>query len=514
MGSYTSRAHTNVVSKPLEVLPATESWSTLDAFQATVKKDEHHELINRSKTQKSLIKRNSLLMNNYKRRTNTLNVIPANSSPPSVQPRNPIIICAKTQATLSPARPIGKEEDSINQHPSQFSESKLNARRPTHFYEVRQAMVNRKSLKKLESIGSITLSHFDDQNVIKSTPNLSDKAISASKPENSTSLNVIQCSPNLKAKANSETGLASKPVAAPNPTASTNESASEPEVAVSQPTEAKYLATCTKKKPHHAVHLTVASPSEAKTEVVSLSAVQLETKPDATPSGMTSLHNTFKVDPAPHATFAPDSLPNELELKCQATVAELTLPGSEYSTRKELEGILQQWEESGHLASIEAYAFNVPPSQTTTITQLASSLVNSDVGYTKAAEGNELHIQLAQAYCIYVWIANNIMYDVEQFKVYLSGDESSNLVSSIEAEEVLDTRVTVCTGYANLFKALALAAGLEAETVHGHAKQWKCLSEEKPDADIPFKPSRENAHTWNTVSNYYVKSLKECKLKY
>ena len=496
MGSYTSRASANLVPKPLEVLPATESWSTLDAFQATVKKDEHHELINRSKTQKSLIKRNSFLMNNYKRQTKTLNVIPANSSSSSIrQPRTnktPITIRAKTQATLSPARSVGQEEDSSDRHPSQFSEGTLNARRSTQFYEVRQAMVNRKSLKKLESISSVSISRFDDQNIIKSSPNLSRRANSetnsANKPVVVSSFKIIQSSPNLKIKANSETNLANKLVAVPSPTFSTDKSANEPEVTESQPTEP--------------------DPSEAilenKTAVDSLSAVQLETIAEASQSATTPLHNTFKVDPVPHATFAPNSLPSELELKCRATVTELALLSSEESIRKELEGIMRQWEESGKLASIEAYALSVPPLQTTTITELASSLVNSDAGYIKAAEGNELHIQVAQAYCIYVWIANNIMYDVEQWKVYQSGDESNNLVSNIEAEEVLDTRVTVCTGYANLFKALALATGLEAETVHGHVKQWKCLSEEKPDADIPFKPSRGNAHTWNTVSNYYM----------
>ena len=496
MGSYTSRARANVVPKSLEVLPATESWSTLDAFQATVKKDEHHELINRSKTQKSLIKRNSFLTNNYKRRTKTLNVIPANSSPSSVRQlgtnKTPITICAKTQATLSPARSVGEEEDSNDQHPSQFSEGTLNARRSSQFYEVRQAMVNRKPLKKLESISSISISRFDDQNIIKSSPNLSGMANgetnSANKPVVVSSFNIVQSSPNLKVKANSETNLANKLVAVPSPTFSTKKKANEPKVAVSQPTEPNLSE----------------AKLENKTAIASLSAVQLETIAEVSQSAITPLYNTFRVDPVPHATFAPNSLPSELELMCRATVAELALLGSEESTRKEIKGIMRQWEESGKLASIEAHALSVPPLQTATITDLASSLVNSDAGYIKAAEGNELHIQVAQAYCIYVWIANNIMYDVEQWKVYQSGDESNSLVSSLEAEEVLDNRVTICTGFANLFKAVALAAGLEAETVHGHVKQWKCLSEEKPDADIPFKPSRGNAHTWNTVSNYYM----------
>lgn len=490
MGSYASRTRANIVPKPLEVLPATESWSTLDAFQATVKKDEYHELINRSKTQRSLVRTNSFFMNN-KRRTKTLNVIPANSPPPSVtgqQPRTnnktPITLRAKTQTSMSPAKSVGQEEDSAEQqHLAQFSQSNLNARRPTHFYEVRQAMINRKPLTKLESISSLSMSRSDDCNIIKSLPNISEREngetiLMANK---GSSFNSIQSSPNLKE--NRETNLANNSVP---PTSLTNKSVNESGVAIFQATDPNLSE----------------AKLEDKTPVVGLSAVQLETKAEASQHAISPLHNTFKVDPAPHAAFAPDSLPSELELKCRATVAKLALLSSEESKRKELEGILQQWEKSGHLASIEAYALSVPQLQTTTIAELASSLVNSNAGYIEAAEGNELQIKVAQAYCIYVWVANNIMYDVEQWKLYQSGDESSNLVSSVQAEEVLDTRVTVCTGYANLFKAVALAAGLEAETVHGHVKQWKYLSEEKPDADIPFEPSRGNAHTWNTVSNY------------
>ena len=480
MGSYTSRTRTNIAPKPLEVLPATESWSTLDAFQATVKKDEHRELINRSKTQRRLIKTNSFSM---KRRTKTLHVIPANSSSSSIQLSRikKIPITAKTQATLSPVRSISQEED---ERQSQFSES-VNARRPTHFYEVRQAMVNRKTLKQLESIASISISHFDDQNIKESLPETeSSETNSANKQEVVSSSNSLQSS-SQKVKAQSETNLASKPVIAPHPTSSLTKA----KVAASQPTEPNLSQT----------------KLENKLAVATLSAVQLDTKAEASQSAILPLRNTFKVDPAPHATFAPISLPSELELKCQATVAGLALLSSEESKRKELEEILQQWEKSGQLISIEAHALSVPPWQTTTIAELASSLVNTNAGYIKDTEENELYIQIAQAYCIYVWIANNIMYDIEQWKVYQSGDESNGLVSSMEAEEVLDTRMTICTGYANLFKALALAAGLEAETVNGHVKQWKFLSEEKPDADITFKPSRGNAHTWNTVSNNYYR---------
>lgn len=168
--------------------------------------------------------------------------------------------------------------------------------------------------------------------------------------------------------------------------------------------------------------------------------------------------------------------------------------------RKEVEELLKQWRVSGQLASIESHALSIPPSQSTTIAELADSLVSSQVSFMKAVEGNKFHIQIAKAYCIYVWTANHITYDVDQWKAILLGDED-NLTRNTEAELVLNTRMTVCTGYANLFKALASMCGLGVEVIHGHARSWKSLSEEHPDADTVFKQSRQTSHTWNLVSN-------------
>ena len=491
MGSFTSRyggAHSGVAPKQLEVLPATASWSTLDAFQATVKKDEHHELINRTKTQKSImIRRKSLHMNNYKRRTKTLNAIPADSAPILEENKDLVAMHTKMQATSSPARFLTEEKGSSTLSLySEFSQSRANARWGTHFYEVRQAMVNRKPIKKLDSIASVSVTHLDDQTINTSAPNL--KAI----------------------KESNEMSLADKPVAVANAanepkaaaslsTSSFNKSA-EPAVltnkqSVAESPQTPEVKELPNKESNDVKHLKVANLSDS----TSKSAVQLEC---VSHSGINDSCSIFKVDPAPHAAFAPDPAPSEREIECRVTVKRLAVLSSEESTREEVEKTMQKLEKSGRLANIEKHALTIPQSQTTTTEGLASSLVNSSAGYIKAAEADEnvLYIQIAQAYCIYAWIANNIVYDVEQLKPCQSRDACST-----DPEEVLHAGLTVCTGYANLFKALALAAGLKADTVHGHVKQWKYLSKEGQNTDIPFKPSSDTSHTWNTVSKLIIK---------
>ena len=496
MGSFTSRyggVQSGVGPKQSEVLPATASWSTLDAFQATVKNDEHHELINRSKTQKSImVKRKSFHENNYKKRTKTLHVIPANSAPIPEHTSRPkkkaVTIYTKPQANSSPARFANEGKDSYTSTislSSQFNESTANARRGTHFYTVRQAMVNRKSIKKLDSIASVSVTHLEDQNVNTAAPNL--KIIKESTNEISLAERPVAIanaanepeavSSSTSSKSAESTVLLKKQV---------RESAQTPEVKL----EVKKLPN---KEPNDVKHPNVANPSGS---AASQPAVQLENMPH---SGRNDSNGIFKVDPVPHATFAPDPPPSEREIKCRATVKRLAVLSSEESTREEVEKIMQKLKKSGQLDKIEKHALTLPQSQTTTITGLASSLVNSSAEYIGAAEADEnvLCVQIAQAYCIYAWVANNIVYDVDQLKPCKSRDACST-----EPEEVLHTGLTVCTGYANLFKALALAAGLKADTVHGHVKQWKSLSKEDKDTfnDVPFKPSSENAHTWNTVS--------------
>jgi transglutaminase/protease-like cytokinesis protein 3 len=71
---------------------------------------------------------------------------------------------------------------------------------------------------------------------------------------------------------------------------------------------------------------------------------------------------------------------------------------------------------------------------------------------------------LEKARLIYSWIAYNIDYDAVSFF------DGSYVRNDASPEAVLSKRIAVCSGYANLFQALAKAMNLEATVVEGYAK--------------------------------------------
>ncbi len=83
-----------------------------------------------------------------------------------------------------------------------------------------------------------------------------------------------------------------------------------------------------------------------------------------------------------------------------------------------------------------------------------------------------------KARLIYSWITQHITYDVS-----LSRDDLS-------PEGVLERRTTICSGYANLFQALAQALGIKAVIVEGYAKGVGGIVGEDPKYN----------HAWNAVN--------------
>jgi len=83
---------------------------------------------------------------------------------------------------------------------------------------------------------------------------------------------------------------------------------------------------------------------------------------------------------------------------------------------------------------------------------------------------------------IWLWITDNITYDVDSF---LSGAPIDT-----SAEATLKTRISICEGYANLFYALASEMGLEAAVVTGYAKGYGYVE------GMPFEIAN---HAWNAV---------------
>ncbi|MBV9386724.1 MAG: hypothetical protein JOZ78_09885 [Chroococcidiopsidaceae cyanobacterium CP_BM_ER_R8_30] len=86
-----------------------------------------------------------------------------------------------------------------------------------------------------------------------------------------------------------------------------------------------------------------------------------------------------------------------------------------------------------------------------------------------------------KARIIYSWIAYNITYDLPTYLSDNYGDSSP--------QKVLITRKGVCSGYANLYKALARAMGLEAIIIDGYAKGYGYV----------ISNNTQINHAWNAV---------------
>lgn len=90
-----------------------------------------------------------------------------------------------------------------------------------------------------------------------------------------------------------------------------------------------------------------------------------------------------------------------------------------------------------------------------------------------------------KARIIYTWITHNISYDV----VALQNLFDRNIYPDVKVETVLNTRSTICSGYANLYQQLAQYMGLKSVIVVGYAK------------GIDYAVGNDNQvnHAWNAV---------------
>ena len=90
--------------------------------------------------------------------------------------------------------------------------------------------------------------------------------------------------------------------------------------------------------------------------------------------------------------------------------------------------------------------------------------------------------ELEKVRSIYVWIANNITYDMKGFK--------SNRLPDYRPKAVLKTNIAVCEGYTRLFNELCHEAGVESEIIRGYSKGYGYVKGEI------FSVSN---HSWNAV---------------
>lgn len=124
-------------------------------------------------------------------------------------------------------------------------------------------------------------------------------------------------------------------------------------------------------------------------------------------------------------------------------------------------------------SNVDAQARTTPFSKNQDIQQLADAL----------SEG--LTTEKEKVRAIFVWIADNIKYDVKTFEN--RGEAKPEEMAAKQAPtRVLKSKKAVCAGYANLFCALCKATGIEAIQVSGIFK------------DSEGRVSR-TGHAWNLV---------------
>jgi transglutaminase/protease-like cytokinesis protein 3 len=122
------------------------------------------------------------------------------------------------------------------------------------------------------------------------------------------------------------------------------------------------------------------------------------------------------------------------------------------------------------------------------IDRLAKQLNYSGSSVTELAELLEQNAatELDKARIIYAWITQHITYDVPAFLDAVNNDRYPD----VNPAKILRDRTTICSGYSNLYYALAEAMNLESAIVVGYAKGAT------PEEDPRFQDIN---HAWNTV---------------
>lgn len=121
------------------------------------------------------------------------------------------------------------------------------------------------------------------------------------------------------------------------------------------------------------------------------------------------------------------------------------------------------------------------------IDRLAKQLNYSGTSVTELANllAHNAQTESEKARIIYAWITQHITYDVAAFLDAVNNDNYPD----VAVETVLRDRTTICSGYSNLYHALAEAMNLKSAIVIGYAKGATPASEKFQDVN----------HAWNSV---------------
>jgi len=129
---------------------------------------------------------------------------------------------------------------------------------------------------------------------------------------------------------------------------------------------------------------------------------------------------------------------------------------------------------SGTIKDLAARGRDTPESHAQSISKLASYLI-------QPAKSDE-----QKAWVIFSWVCHHVSYDCEGYR-------NKGKRKSCRPSDVLKSRQSVCQGYADIYTALAKEAGLEVQTVTGHARN----STREIGQDIIR--DGVGGHAWNAV---------------
>jgi hypothetical protein len=129
------------------------------------------------------------------------------------------------------------------------------------------------------------------------------------------------------------------------------------------------------------------------------------------------------------------------------------------------------------------------------------SIPSQDLGWLAQSLTSPFPSLTDKARAIFVWLHHNIDYNTHAL--------FTNTVKGSTAASTLSTGLAVCEGYAVLFTALALKAGLESVVVGGHGKGLG-FEAVTPGASLPAEDA--SGHAWNAVKidNGHWKLIDPC----
>jgi transglutaminase-like putative cysteine protease len=153
------------------------------------------------------------------------------------------------------------------------------------------------------------------------------------------------------------------------------------------------------------------------------------------------------------------------------------------SSRPNLDAIMASKPKPGAAAScLKCRDFSGPDNHAAHFER--TRLPSSDVGWLAHQLCSPFPSLTDKARAIFTWLHHNVDYDVHSF--------FNNTVMPTTPEKTIASGLAVCEGYAGLFAALALKAGLEAMVCSGACKGYGHSPLEPGQAIPPYK----STHAW------------------